>query len=311
MKTYGDTYLFNQYSEYNKKLLEFIVENNAIDTSSEEFSDVLFDIKRQNVGVSLVNVATSNNVKLMYGDKKMSSQFKVFAAKDIKGKDNKAIKVYIDCTEVLTNNTGKYYCRNIDILLSYLTNAMTSVIYMGAPDKLVSNASLTINGATAYSSMFTHVIDYLFKISVNPELKAKCKYLTAMFYCTYVLEKNNFDSCCSVARRVSGISEREERLLQISCNDKSFSSLDEFIKTLNHVLSINLTLNAFVDKWMFIYGPSTVFAIEYFPAFSAALTDAYCGGYINNQKTIEKIVPSMIPYTKELFRIGADALNGK
>ena len=311
MKTYGDTYLFNQYDEYNKKILSFILNNNEIDTKSDAFADILFDLKRQNIGISIINVATSKNIKLMYGSQTLPTQFKVFAAKDLKGKDKKAIKVYIDCTSVLKFENGKYICRNIDTLLSYLISAMATLIYTADPNRIVANTDLTSDGASAYSAMFTHVLDYLFKISINPEIKAKAKYMTAMFYCLYVLQKDNTDSCGAIARRIAGISEREERVIEIGCDANTYTSLEHFIFSLNKVLNINLTLNAFVDKWMFIFGPSTVFGIEYFPAFSSALTDAYVGSYINNQKTIEKVVNTMIPYSKELFRIGANALNEK
>ena len=44
-------------------------------------------------------------------------------------------------------------------------------------------------------------------------------------------------------------------------------------------------------------------------AFASMLTDAYVGAYLNNQKTIEKIVgTNMIEYTKALLQIGADSV---
>ena len=310
MKTYGDTYLFNKYGEYNNKLMKFVINGEEIDPKSDEFSDVLFDIKRQNVGVSIVNVATSKNIKLMRSNERLPNQFKVFAAKDLKGKDKKAIKVYIDCTDVIKEEGGKYSCRNIDILLSYLVNAMTTLIYTVDSGRITSNTDLILDGAKSYATIFTHIIDYLFKISINPELKAKSMYLTSMFFCEYVLEKDDAKTNGGISRRVSGISEREERLILIGCKADSFKSLPNFIEALNNVLKINITIDALVDKWMFIYGPSTVFGIEYFPAFSAMLTDAYCGVYINNQKTIEKLVPSMVPFTNGIFNIGGRALNG-
>lgn len=310
-KSFGDTYLFGKHNEYNKKLMEFIMSNNEIDVESDEFADVLFDLKRQNIGLSIISVATSKNIKLMYGAVKLPAQFKVFAAKDLRGKDTKATKIYIDCTDVLKFENGKYMCRSIDVLLSYLVNAMTTLIYHADERRILSNMDLTISGARAYSTLFTHIIDYVFKISVNPELKAKSKYLASMFYCEYVLGKDS-SSNSDVARRISGISEREERIINISCNDQSFSNLQDFISTINKVLKINLTLDILVDKWMFVFGPSTVFAIEFFPAFSAMITDTYCGGYLNNQKTIEKLIgDDTASFTKTIFTIGAGALGGK
>jgi hypothetical protein len=66
-----------------------------------------------------------------------------------------------------------------------------------------------------------------------------------------------------------------------------------------------LKLDNFVDKWMFLFGMNTVFGMEYFPALSAMLTDAYVGAYINNQKTIEKVVGNiLVGYTKEQLERG-------
>lgn len=306
-KSFGDTYLFSKHSEYNKKIMEFIMNNEEIDVSSDEFSDILFDLKRQNIGVSIISVAMSKNVKLMYGSVTLPSQFKVFAAKDLKAKNN-TTKIYIDCSDLFTKNGGKYACRSIDVLLSYLVNAMTSLIYHADERRITANSSLTLSGAKAYATLFTHVIDYVFKISVNPELKAKCKYLAGMYYCENILGKDG-DGNSATARRIAGISEREERLININCNSKSFSDIINFIDTVNKVLKVSLTIDVLVDKWMFIYGPSTVFGLEFFPSFSAMLTDSYCGGYLNNQKTIEKLVgDDMVSFTKNIFTIGAGAL---
>lgn len=310
-KTFGDTYLYHIHKEYDRKIMEFIMANNEIDTDSDAFADVLFDLKRQNIGVSLISVVTSNNIKLMYGSVKLPSQFKVFAAKDLKGSNNKATKVYIDCSDVLKFENGKYICRSIDVLLSYIVSAMTTLIYHADERRILTNIPLTTSAAKAYATLFTHVIDYVFKISINPELKAKSKYLASMFYCNYVLGKDG-DSNSTIAKKISGIGEKEERIININCNDKSFTSLQGFVDTVNNVLKINLTLDILVDKWMFVYGPSTVFGIEFFPAFASMLTDAYCGGYLNNQKTIEKIVgEDMVTFTKTLFGVGETAINGK
>ena len=60
-----------------------------------------------------------------------------------------------------------------------------------------------------------------------------------------------------------------------------------------------LTVDIVVEKWMYLFNPSTVFALEYMPAFQSMLTNAYVGAYLNNQKTIEKICgKSMVQYAK-------------
>ena len=311
IKSFGDTFLYRQYGDYDKKLFEFIMKADEIDASSNAFADVLFDVKRQNIGVSIANVATSSNIKLMVGPETLPTQFKVFAAKDLKGKNRDSTKIYIDCTGVIMDSHGTWVCRDIDRFISYLISAMVALIWAADNKRIINNAALSEAGAGAYSIAFTHIVDYLFKISVEPEIKAKCKYLTSRFYLEHVVGKES-STVSATARKIAGISEREERVIEIGCNDKSFSSLPAFVETLNHILKKNLTIDALVDKWMFIFGQSTVFGLEFFPAFSSMLTDAYVGSYLNNQKTIEKIMgDEMVTFTKTIFTIGANALNGK
>ena len=58
-----------------------------------------------------------------------------------------------------------------------------------------------------------------------------------------------------------------------------------------------------------LFSPSTVFAMELFPSFATMITDCYIGGYLNNQKTIEKVLgSSMVEFSKTIFKVGDDAV---
>ena len=62
---------------------------------------------------------------------------------------------------------------------------------------------------------------------------------------------------------------------------------------------MNLTTDIIVEKWMFLFGTGTVFALEFLPAFITMMTDAYIGSFINNQKTIEsKCGKTMVEFAK-------------
>ena len=89
-KTYANTYLFNQYHEYEKKMYEFIMVADRIDTKSDKFEDLLYDFKRRNVGNNLLKIITSNNVILATRPGiSLPKAFKVFVAKDVKEDRNK------------------------------------------------------------------------------------------------------------------------------------------------------------------------------------------------------------------------------
>ena len=53
-----------------------------------------------------------------------------------------------------------------------------------------------------------------------------------------------------------------------------------------------------------MYTPSTLFALEYYPAFAGMLTNAYIGCYLNNQSTIEKVAgKDMISFVKSILEM--------
>ena len=89
----------------------------------------------------------------------------------------------------------------------------------------------------------------------------------------------------------------------IQCEEQDFTNIKTFTDKLSSLLKVpELKVDNVIDKWMYLYGINTVFSMEYYPALSAMLTDAYCGAYINNQKTIEKVVGNtLVDYSKEVI----------
>ncbi len=84
-KTYAQTYLFRQYSEYEKKMYEFIMTADRVNVNSKEFEDVLYDFKRRNINSNLLKIITSKNVILGIGkSQSLPKAFKVFVDKDVK-----------------------------------------------------------------------------------------------------------------------------------------------------------------------------------------------------------------------------------
>ena len=71
-----------------------------------------------------------------------------------------------------------------------------------------------------------------------------------------------------------------------------FENIKVFVNALRDVVHLNpksISTDLVVERWMKQYGPGTVLGLKYFPNFSAAITDAYTGGYINQQRSIEKV----------------------
>ena len=92
-------------------------------------------------------------------------------------------KVFIDCTGLIVKDekSGAWKCRNIDILVSHVINAMVCMIHHKAEKEILS-VNLVTDTMHAFCSLFTHIIDYLAKISVIPSTKSKCQYLACMYF---------------------------------------------------------------------------------------------------------------------------------
>ena len=106
--------------------------------------------------------------------------------------------------------------------------------------------------------------------------------------------------------RIANIESREAQIVDIQIDQNSFANINTFVATLTTIFKLkDFSVDMLVGKWMQFFGTGTVFALEFFPAFSTMLTDAYVGGYINQQLTIEKITgQSMVKFTKQILQIG-------
>lgn len=307
-KTYASTFLFGKYPKYTEDMFTAIMTGKVIDKKDSRFGDIKYEVKRRQVSNNLVRVFESNNVILLLPDKALAKSLKVFAAKDLKG--DKRVKTFIDVTGCITED---YHCLDADRLVAYVINAMVVTVYANeiTSNKLIGNNDLIQSGAKCFAALFTYVIDYVAKISINPAIKNKCLYLSAMYYLDNICGIENEDRSRAMARKLAGITEREENMYNIAMvgfghSEDSYLNIKTFVDTLRDVLKIpKLTLDVVVERWMNLYGPGTVFGLEFFPAFSAMLTDAYTGCYMNNQKTIEKIIGrDMTDYVKKIIAIG-------
>lgn len=291
-KKFNNSYLYNKTNN-EPILFNFIMKAEEVDREDPSFADIRYEVKRRQVSNSLIKVLDSKNVVLKLADIPLPKAFKVFVANDVREqKKTNNLKVFIDCGDIIKHKEGVYKCTNPDILIAYLVNAGNSLIYYADPKRIVMRSEIIQSGARCFALLFTHIVDYLYKISNMSGVKDQCMYLSAMYYIVNILGKEINQSSRTLCRTISGLSEREEELilLYFDNDEKSFKNLPNFMETLAQVLKLpKLTLDTFMEKWLFLYGSGTHYALELYPAFAALLTNTYVGCYINNQKTIEKI----------------------
>ena len=298
IKTYADCYLYNKYPKYNSMIFDALMTDDFIDKASVEFNEnVLVDIKRARVNSHILQVLTSPRTVLYYPAKPLPTFFKVLVAKDPRS-TKKEKKLFIDCTSAIFRSKNGWRT-NLEVLLGHLISGYNHIVYNSG----FISVNLAQLEALNFAKLFTYVIDYIAKISVSEANRDKCIYLASRYYEEGVAGVDT-DRARKIAQQNANITDIKENTYQFTIKDpEAFTNIKSFIKLIRDTFKIdNLTLDIVVEKWMFLFNPSTVFALEYVPAFNAMMTDAYIGAYINNQKTIEKICgKSMIEYSKKLI----------
>ena len=191
-KTYSNTFIYTKFP-YEEHIFRFLVNANRIDKESPKFEDIKYEFKKRQIDNCLLKVLNSKNVILCTSETlPLNTQFRVMCARDPKFKSNTDYKIFIDCTGLIVlDKDGNYKCRNIDILISHIVNAMVSMIYHKAENQILSTQLIT-DSMEAFANLFTHVIDYLAKISVIPSTKSKCQFLSCMYFTENIIQKMSF-----------------------------------------------------------------------------------------------------------------------
>lgn len=301
MKTYNDCYLYNKYPAYNTILFKAIMTNNIIDKSTEMFKDIIYEVKRTRVSQGLLTVLTSPKTVLFFPEKVLPKPFVTFVAKN--PRDGKNLNLFIDCTNAIQVQENGYKINDIR-LVSHLISGYFNMRY-NRDEANMFNASIKKTSATCFALLFAHIIDYLGKISIIEGAKDKCIYFAARYYLENICELE-VDTARNIAKSITGFSEIKENTLDFSIEDKKpFETLKSFVEFIKKEFKMErLTTDIIVEKWMYLYGSGSVFALEFLPAFITMITDAYCGAFINNQKTIEKICGrNMVMLAKDMIEL--------
>lgn len=285
-------WIYNKANGYTKAVVDAIKTAERINKNSDEFvEDVALMLKRSSAPAYLLKVLNSANTVLYKPKTRLPKCLRVICAKDLK-EGSSTIKVYIDITDIITRNENtKRYKVQTDILIAYLIAAKTQMVYYKIPNAF-RKGDYMAKAAKLYAKLFTHIVDYLGNISVVPENKNTMMYLAAKFFLHNVLGYDNEERVTDIAVDVADITTTQANIMNLSVG-RSMANIDikDMIEIVKKVYKLDkLTTSLFVSKWMYLYGPGTVLGIEFFPAFIQIITDAYVGVYLNNQKTIEKIL---------------------
>lgn len=305
IKNYSDCYLYN-IGRYDQNIFKYFMASKVIDKNTNAFEDIKFTVKRLAPSPSFINTLESPNVVLLYHDNPLPRAFKVFTAKDLKSGDKK-LKVFIDMSDLISTKSGdvEIHPANMDKFISLLGTAVMMRIYYSFPDRIFNNSTLMDSGTRAFAKLFTYVVDYM-RISGVDRMREKVEYMASIYFQMCVSGREYTDSTERRAKMISGISSKDIELIDVMIGGDAYKNISTFVEAVAKVINAEtLKLDNFVEKWLKLFGSGTQFGMEYLPAFSKMLIDTYIGSYLNNQKTIEKIVGrDVVTYSVNLFRIG-------
>lgn len=319
VKTFSDSYLYST-ADYSRNIFNYIMSADVIDKNSEAFADIIYQVKVRQISPVILKVLMSDKVLLCIAPKSMPRPFKVFRAVNIKEGRHAEKKIFIDCTGLIQMDGGVYKCKQVGVLLSYLISAMTNVLYYQIPDKLIRNTTLTESGTEAFIDMMLYVLGYLNVPITYYDNKEKMSYVLALYYQRCILCKTDMNSISQVAKKLSKLDAKKAEYLNVIFGtffgDKPYVDISDFIKEFARVFlnqeedskdKRKLDVDAFIQRWMYAFGPGTYMGTELFPVFASILTDCYVGAYINQQNTIEKIVRGNVAeFTTALLSLGSD-----
>lgn len=320
MKKLSDSCFYDKL-DYEKPLFNYLMGAHRVDKNSDSFNDIVYDVKRQSTNSVLVKVLLSKRVVLMIDQKGISRAFKVIYSADPKNRADKH-KVFIDCTGIITFENGEYKIKKVSYLISYLITAMTYVTYYNLPKVIISNSILMKSSTEAFVDLMLYVLGYLKVPITYNDNKERMSFTLAEYYQICVAGKEPGESVYNLAKSVSKIKEKKtcDYLHAIFAQFLTYDfPFDKFLSKFAEVFlgqddtqispknRAKLTADAFVQRWMYAYGPSTFLALDCFVPFSQLLTDTYVGAYLNQQNTIEKVVgKNFTTFTNELIKVGSE-----
>lgn len=236
----------------------------------------------------------------------MTKAFKVFATRDVK-ETNKPLRAFIDVTDIFTKKESEYSCYKLSILLARTSAAMASLTYYSVNNRYQNNSVIINSGALCYAKMFTHIIDYLFKISVVETSRSNCMYYASKFYMISLMKKENNDSTKAVAMKIANISSAQADILEMYEEKDSYNNIKEFIDMIRTAMKLHkLQLDVFVEKWVYIFGSGTQLGMEFFPSFAEMVLYVYGNSFLNSQKVIEKVLGDDISGFSNALITGAE-----
>ena len=307
-KLYTDSYIYSKYATYGEKMYKSVLNGERVDPNSPEFIPVIDELKRRRVEPFILKVLQSPKTVILVEKFKsdLPKAFKSFIFKDVR--TDGSIKLFLDLTECVKFKDGEYRVTNVDWINATVFSGTITYGYFMVPTKFINNATIVNEGCGIFVNCLSYIYDRLYKISSVRQLKSRLEYFFALYYLVCICHRDidrQYDSIVATAIKITRIESRDANYVNALMNESDFTNIDTFTAAVARLFTFrDLTTDVIVGMWMKCFGSGTVFGLELFNALCIMMTNTYCGGYIDQQMTIEKVAGQRIStFVKGLIQI--------
>jgi len=311
-KTFFNCYFYGLSNEkgntVENDILEYVTNAQRINYGDVSFKNIKDQLKARSTSAVLYRILQRGDINLCIYKKELPSSFKVFCAKDKRSESNNK-KIFIDATGLIEYQDGQFYCKDIDRLATYLTGALVQMIYYTDTTKLTNNAILQKCSVSAFVKMFSGVMDYL-KVNNYLQNRERILYIAGVYF-GYSVIGLDIESARRISAVVNRVNPMDQKAHDYRYIEDDLANIDTFITSITNTFKlVGMNTAVFANKWLFLYGKGTIYAMELYPLFLSTMMYAYAGTYLNNWKRIETTCgKDMVDIAVNVLKIGGDIYN--
>ena len=291
-----------------KQLIDFLINGQRINYGDSAFKNIRDNLKSRVNAAVLYRLLQNGGIHFVIAKRELPAAFKIFYAKDPKSA-SKHKAIFVDVTGLIYEQGGVFYCKDIDKFSTYLLGVLANYLYYLDNNKLLRNGALQRSSVSAFCKMFGGLLDYL-RITGYMENKQKILYITGVYFGVNVmgLDMATAQKVSMVANKMSMQEAKAADYYYVA--EDEFIDIDAFCNAIINTFKLKgLTTGVVLDRWYFLYGKGTHFALELYPAFLQAIMYAYSGTYLNNWKRIESVTGrDMTDIATTVLKIGAESI---
>ena len=291
-----------------KQLIDFLLNGQRINYGDPSFKNIRDNLKSRVNAAVLYRLLQNGGINFVIAKRELPSAFKIFYGRDPRSASRHKT-IFVDVTGLIYEQNGVFYCKDIDKFSTYLLGVLANYLYYLDNSKLLRNGNLQRASVSAFCKMFGGLLDYL-RVTGYLENRPRILYITGVYFGTNVMGLD-----MATARKVSMIANKLTPQ-EAKAADYYYVAEDEFIDIDSFCNSIintfklkDLTTGVVLDRWYFLYGKGTHFALELYPAFLQTVLYAYSGTYLNNWKRIESVIGrDMTDIATMILKIGSESI---